>query len=193
MTIDARLAELGIELPAVPKPIGAYVLSVQTGNLLYTSGIGPQRDGQFPYLGQVGAELTIDDGRAAARLCMLNLLSLIRDAAGSLDRVARVVKVLGFVASAPGFGDQPLVTNGASELLLEVFGDRGRHARSAIGVNELPRHIAVEIEDDRRTPPPNLSRHIPRSPPRPCHGAVPFSLRRLVCAERRTFPQPALT
>lgn len=146
MTIDARLAELGIELPAVPKPIGAYVLSVQTGNLLYTSGIGPQRDGQFPYLGQVGAELTIDDGRAAARLCMLNLLSLIRDAAGSLDRVARVVKVLGFVASAPGFGDQPLVMNGASELLLEVFGDRGRHARSAIGVNELPRHIAVEIE-----------------------------------------------
>jgi enamine deaminase RidA (YjgF/YER057c/UK114 family) len=146
MTIDARLAELGIELPAVPKPIGAYVLSTQTGSLLYTSGIGPQRDGQFPYQGQVGAELTIEEGRAAARLCMLNLLSLIRDAAGSLDRVARVVKVLGFVASAPGFGDQPLVMNGASELLIEVFGDRGRHARSAIGVNELPRHIAVEIE-----------------------------------------------
>ena len=146
MTIDARLAELGIELPAVPQPIGAYVLSVQTGSLLYTSGIGPQRDGEFPYQGQVGAELTIDDGRAAARLCMLNLLSLIRDAAGGLDRVARVVKVLGFVASAPGFGDQPLVMNGASELLIEVFGARGRHARSAIGVNELPRHIAVEIE-----------------------------------------------
>ncbi len=146
MTIDARLAELGIELPAVPKPVGAYVLSVQTGNLLYTSGIGPQRDGQFPYQGHVGGELTIEEGRAAARLCMLNLLSLIRDAAGSLDRIARVVKVLGFVASAPDFGDQPLVMNGASELLIEVFGDRGRHARSAIGVNELPRHIPVEIE-----------------------------------------------
>jgi enamine deaminase RidA (YjgF/YER057c/UK114 family) len=146
MTVDDRLAELGIELPAVPKPIGAYVLSVQTGNLLYTSGIGPQRDGQFPYQGKVGAELSIEDGRAAARLCMLNLLSLIRDAVGSLDRVGRVVKVLGFVASAPGFNDQPLVMNGASELLQQVLGERGRHARSAIGVNELPRNIPVEIE-----------------------------------------------
>jgi enamine deaminase RidA (YjgF/YER057c/UK114 family) len=146
MTFDERLAELGIELPAVPKPIGAYVLSVQTGNLLYTSGIGPQRDGQFPYQGKVGAELSIEEGQAAARLCMLNLLSLIRDAVGSLDRVSRVVKVLGFVASAPGFNDQPLVMNGASELLQQVLGERGRHARSAIGVNELPRNIPVEIE-----------------------------------------------
>ncbi len=146
MTIDERLAELGIELPEAPRPIGAYVLAVQTGQLLYTSGIGPQLHGAFPYQGQVGKELTIEEGRAAARLCMLNLLSLLRDAAGGLDRVQRVVKVLGFVASAPGFGDQPLVMNGASELLLEVFGERGRHARSAIGVNELPRHIPVEIE-----------------------------------------------
>jgi enamine deaminase RidA (YjgF/YER057c/UK114 family) len=146
MTIDERLAELGIELPAVPKPIGAYVLSVQTGNLLYTSGIGPQRDGKFPYQGKVGAELTIEEGRSAARLCMLNLLSLIRDAVGNLDRVGRVVKVLGFVASASGFNDQPLVMNGASELLQQVLGERGRHARSAIGVNELPRNIPVEIE-----------------------------------------------
>ena len=146
MTIDQRLAELGIELPELPKPIGAYVLSVQTGQLLYTSGIGPQLRGAFPYQGHVGKELTIEEGRAAARLCMLNLLSLVREAAGSLDRVQRVVKVLGFVASAPGFGDQPLVMNGASELLQEVFGERGRHARSAIGVNELPGHIPVEIE-----------------------------------------------
>ncbi len=146
MTIDERLAELGIELPDAPKAVGKYVLSVQTGNLLYTSGIGPQRDGQFPYQGHLGAELTIEEGQAAARLCMLNLLSLIRDAVGSLDRVARVVKVLGFVASAPGFGQQPAVMNGASELLIEVFGERGRHARSAIGVNELPLNIAVEIE-----------------------------------------------
>jgi enamine deaminase RidA (YjgF/YER057c/UK114 family) len=146
MTIDEHLAELGIELPELPRPIGAYVLSVQTGNLLYTSGIGPQRQGQFPYLGKVGSDLSIDEGRAAARLVMLNLLSLIRQAAGSLDRVERVVKVLGFVASAPGFGDQPLVMNGASELLLEVLGERGRHARSAIGVNELPKNIPVEIE-----------------------------------------------
>jgi enamine deaminase RidA (YjgF/YER057c/UK114 family) len=146
MTINERLVELGIELPQLPRPMGAYVLAVQTGNLLYTSGIGPQRDGQFPYQGHVGAELSIEEGRAAARLCMLNLLSLIRDAAGSLDRVARVVKVLGFVASAPGFADQPQVMNGASELLQEVFGERGRHARAAIGVNELPSHIPVEIE-----------------------------------------------
>ncbi|MBK8049398.1 MAG: RidA family protein [Anaerolineales bacterium] len=146
MTIDERLAELGIELPEAPKAVGKYVLSVQTGNLLYTSGIGPQRDGQFPYQGHLGSELTIEEGQAAARLCMLNLLSLIRDAVGSLDRVARVVKVLGFVASAPGFGQQPSVMNGASQLLIDVFGERGRHARSAIGVNELPLNIAVEIE-----------------------------------------------
>ena len=146
MTIDERLIELGITLPDLPKPIGAYVLSVQTGNLLYTSGIGPQEHGQFPYQGRVGAELSLEEGQAAARLCMLNLLSLIRQAAGSLDRVARVVKVLGFVASAPGFGDQPRVMNGASELLLQVLGERGKHARSAIGVNELPGHIPVEIE-----------------------------------------------
>ncbi len=147
MTIDERLAELGIELPEVPQPIGAYVLYVQTGNLLYTSGIGPQEHGQFPYLGKVGpGGITLDEGRAAARLCMLNLLSLVRQGAGSLERVERVVKVLGFVASAPGFNDQPLVMNGASELLLQIFGERGRHARSAIGVNELPRHIPVEIE-----------------------------------------------
>jgi enamine deaminase RidA (YjgF/YER057c/UK114 family) len=146
ITVDERLAELGIELPELPRPVGVYVLSVQTGNLLYTSGMGPQRHGQFPYLGKVGSDLSIDEGRAAARLVMLNLLSLIRHAAGSLDRVERVVKVLGFVASAPGFGDQPLVMNGASELLLEIFGERGRHARSAIGVNELPKNIPVEIE-----------------------------------------------
>jgi enamine deaminase RidA (YjgF/YER057c/UK114 family) len=146
MTIDERLAELGIELPELPQPIGAYVLWVQTGNLLYTSGIGPQERGQFPYRGKVGAGMTVDEGRAAARLCMLNLLSLIKQGAGSLERVERVVKVLGFVASAPGFNDQPLVMNGASELLQQVFGERGRHARSAIGVNELPRDIAVEIE-----------------------------------------------
>jgi enamine deaminase RidA (YjgF/YER057c/UK114 family) len=146
MTIDERLAELNIQLPELPQPIGAYVLWVQTGNLLYTSGIGPQEHGQFPYQGKVGAGVTVDEGRAAARLCMLNLLSLIKQGAGSLDRVERVVKVLGFVASAPGFNDQPRVMNGASELLGQVFGERGRHARSAIGVNELPRDIPVEIE-----------------------------------------------
>jgi enamine deaminase RidA (YjgF/YER057c/UK114 family) len=146
MTIDERLTELGIELPELPQPIGAYVLWVQTGNLLYTSGIGPQERGQFPYRGKVGAGVTVDEGRAAARLCMLNLLSLIKQGAGSLERVERVVKVLGFVASAPGFNDQALVMNGASELLQQVFGERGRHARSAIGVNELPRDIPVEIE-----------------------------------------------
>src|SRR5450759_1063843 len=146
MTIDERLAELGIELPELPQPIGVYVLWVQTGNLLYTSGIGPQERGQFPYRGKVGAGVTVDEGRAAARLCMLNLLSLIKQGAGSLERVERVVKVLGFVASAPGFNDQPLVMNGASELLQQVFGERGRHARSAIGVNELPRAPPVEIE-----------------------------------------------
>ncbi len=146
MSAEQRVAELGIQLPELPKPIAAYVLWVQSGSLLYTSGMGPLSGGRFAYQGKVGAELSVDEGRDAARLCMLNLLSIVREALGTLDKVERVIKLLGFVASAPGFGQQPEVLNGASELLEAIWGEGGWHARSAIGVNELPRNIPVEIE-----------------------------------------------
>ena len=146
MSIEQRLRELNITLPDPPAPIAAYVPAVRSGNLLFTSGSGPWKDGAFKYTGKLGSDLSIEEGYDAARLVMLNLLSVLNAQLGSLDRVGRIVKVLGFVASAPGFNQQPQVMNGASELLEALFGARGKHARSAIGVNELPANIAVEIE-----------------------------------------------
>jgi len=136
----ARLAELGIELPEVPAPAGAYVPAVRTGNLVYTSG---QVD--LNSSGKVGAEVSEADAKAAARTCALNALAAV-DALVGLDSVVRVVKVVGFVASAPGFTGQPGVVNGASELLGDVFGAAGAHARSAVGVAELPLGVPVEVE-----------------------------------------------
>ena len=136
----ARLAELGIELPPEPKPGGVYVPAVRTGNLVYTSG---QVD--LSSSGKVGAEVSAADAKATARRCALNALAAV-DALVGLDSVVRVVKVVGFVASAPGFTDQPGVINGASELLGEVFGEAGAHARSAVGVAELPLGVPVEVE-----------------------------------------------
>jgi len=126
--------------------MAAYVRAVRSGNLLFVSGHGPMKDGVPQYVGKVGRDLGLDQGYAAARLTALNLLATIRAELGSLDRVARVVKVVGFVNSASGFSDQPKVINGASELFQEVFGEAGRHARSAVGVTELPMNIAVEVE-----------------------------------------------
>lgn len=146
MDFDNRARELGLELPAPVPAIGAYLKAVQSGNLLFLSGHGPHKDGEIQYRGKLGKDLTIEDGYAAARLTMLNCLSSIRVALGTLNRVRRVVKVLGFVNSAPGFTDQPKVIKGGSDLLIELFGENGRHARSAIGVAELPSDIAVEIE-----------------------------------------------
>jgi enamine deaminase RidA (YjgF/YER057c/UK114 family) len=136
----ARLAELGITLPEVPAPAGAYVPAVRTGTLVYTSGQVARE-----LSGKVGAEVSEADAKDAARSCALNALAAI-DALVGLDSVVRVVKVLGFVASAPGFTGQPGVINGASELLGEVFGDAGAHARSAVGVAELPLGVPVEVE-----------------------------------------------
>jgi enamine deaminase RidA (YjgF/YER057c/UK114 family) len=136
----ARLAELGITLPEVPPPAGAYVPAVRTGTLVYTSGQVARE-----LSGKVGAEVSEADAKDAARSCALNALAAI-DALVGLDSVVRVVKVLGFVASAPGFTGQPGVINGASELLGEVFGDAGAHARSAVGVAELPLGVPVEVE-----------------------------------------------
>lgn len=144
--IEERLKELGLELPELPLSQGVYIPFVRTGNLIFTAGQGCLRHGSFAYHGKVGKELTVDQGREAARITMLNLLSALKAAVGDLDKVERIVKVTGFVASATDFGQQPAVMNGASELLEEVFGERGKHARSAIGVNELFRNMPVEIE-----------------------------------------------
>jgi len=139
------LAELGIELPEVAKPLAAYVPAVRTGNLVYTSGQLPTRAGALPQEGKVGAEVSADDGKALARVSALNALAAVHALVG-IDSVVRVVKVVGFVASAPGFSGQPAVINGASELLGEVFGEAGVHARSAVGVSELPMNAPVEVE-----------------------------------------------
>lgn len=146
MKIEEKLKELGIELPEPPQPVAAYVPLVRTGNLLFTSGTGCFRGGKLVYVGKVGKELGLEQACDAARLTILNLLGTLRVAIGDLDKIARIVKVTGFVASAPDYGRQAEVMNGASELLERVFGEKGKHARSAIGVNELPRNMPVEIE-----------------------------------------------
>lgn len=144
--IAARLAELGLELPAVTKPVAAYVPAVVTGNLVFTAGQLPFVDGVLLATGKVGDAVTPEEAAALARRCALNALAAAAEAIGSLDRVTRVVKAVVFVNSAPGFTGQPGVANGGSELLGEVFGDAGRHARSAVGVSELPLDSPVELE-----------------------------------------------
>jgi len=144
--VAARLAELGLELPAVAAPAGAYVPAVVTGNLVFTAGQLPFVDGALPATGKVGAAVTAEEAAALARQAALNALAAAADAIGSLDRVTRVVKAVVFVNSAPGFTAQPTVANGGSQLLGEVFGDAGRHARSAVGVAELPLDSPVELE-----------------------------------------------
>jgi enamine deaminase RidA (YjgF/YER057c/UK114 family) len=148
MGAEARLKERHITLPPPPKPMANYVSSVRTGNLLFLSGHGPLRPEGTPSMsGKVGRDLTIEEGYQAAREVGLNLLATTRAALGSLDRVKRVVKVLGMVNSAEGFGDQPKVINGFSDLMVEVFGEAiGKHARSAVGMGGLPVNIPVEIE-----------------------------------------------
>jgi enamine deaminase RidA (YjgF/YER057c/UK114 family) len=145
VTVAARLAELGLELPAVAAPVAAYVPAVRTGDLVYTSGQLPFVAGQLAATGKVGDAVDPDTAKDLARTCALNALAAVDGLVG-LDAVVRVVKVVGFVASAPGFTGQPGVVNGASELLGDVFGDAGRHARSAVGVAELPLGAPVEVE-----------------------------------------------
>lgn len=140
-----RLAELGIELPDVVAPLAAYVPAVRTGNLVYSSGQLPIQGGELLATGKVGAEVSPEDAKALARVCALNALAAVHALVG-IDSVVKIVKVVGFVASAPGFGGQPGVINGASELFGEIFGEAGAHARSAVGVSELPRNTPVEVE-----------------------------------------------
>lgn len=145
MSASARLAELNITLPSPAAPLAAYVPAVRTGNLVYTSGQLPLIGGEVTHAGKVGAEVTPEEAKTAARTCALNALAAIHALVG-VDSVNRVVKVVGFVASAPGFNGQPGVVNGASEFLGEVFGEAGTHARSAVGVFELPLDVPVEVE-----------------------------------------------
>jgi enamine deaminase RidA (YjgF/YER057c/UK114 family) len=142
---SARLDELGIALPEVVAPLAAYVPAVRTGNLVYTSGQLPIANGELAATGKVGAEVSAEDAAHLARRCALNALAAVDSLVG-IDSVVKVVKVVGFVASAPGFTGQPGVINGASELFGEVFGEAGAHARSAVGVAELPRNAPVEVE-----------------------------------------------
>jgi len=141
-----RLAELGVELPPVTKPVAAYIPAVVTGNLVFTAGQLPFVNGTLAATGKFGAALAAEDGAALARICVLNALAAAESVIGSLDRVTRVVKVVAFVASTPDFTGQPGVANGASELLGQIFGDAGQHARSAVGVPVLPLDAPVEVE-----------------------------------------------
>jgi enamine deaminase RidA (YjgF/YER057c/UK114 family) len=143
---EARLEALGIELPPAPKPVASYVPAVRTGNLVFLAGQGPMAGGKPTVTGKVGAQLSEEEGYKAARATILVSLAALRAEIGSLDRVRRIVKLVGWVNSAPGFTRQPWVVNGASDLLIEVFGDAGRHARSSVAANELPLDIPVEIE-----------------------------------------------
>jgi enamine deaminase RidA (YjgF/YER057c/UK114 family) len=146
VSIEKHLTELGIILPEAPRPVAAYVPAVNSGNLLFVSGQLCLVNGELLYKGRVGKEVSLEQGYEAARIAAVNFLAIVKKELGSLDRVKRVVKVVGYVASDPDFYDQPKVINGASELLAEVFGDQGRHARSAVGVNSLPLNTPVEIE-----------------------------------------------
>jgi enamine deaminase RidA (YjgF/YER057c/UK114 family) len=146
VSIAGRLAELGIALPPPPKPVASYLPAVRSGSLLFISGQLPTENGRVLFPGKVPADLSIDDATAAARVAVQNALAVAQAELGSLDRVARVVRLTGHVASAPGFTAQPAVINGASDLLFQVFGERGRHSRAALGAAELPLGAPVEIE-----------------------------------------------
>ena len=141
-----RLAALGLALPPVTPPVAAYVPALRTGPYVYVSGQVPVTDGKLAGTGKVGAEVSTEDAARMARTCALNAIAAAASAAGGLEAIRRIVKVTGFVASAPGFGGQAQVINGASELLIEVFGEEGKHARSAVGVAELPLNAPVEVE-----------------------------------------------
>ncbi|MCS6286885.1 MAG: RidA family protein [Nitrospira sp.] len=146
MSFDAKLKALNIELPMAPKPVANYVPVVRVGDLLFLSGVLPSRDGQLILTGKLGQGITIEQGMEAAKVAALNALAIVRGEVGTLDKVKRIVKMVGHIASAPGFTDQPQVLNGASDLLVQIFGETGKHARVAVGAAELPRQAPVEIE-----------------------------------------------
>ena len=146
MSFDTRLRDLGVELPPPPKPVASYIPAVRSGNLLFLSGVLPFRDGRLTLTGKLGRDVTPDQGREASRTAVLNALAVARQELGALDQIKKVVRMVGHVASAEGFVEQPAVINGASDLLVEVFGEAGRHARVAVGAAELPLNSPVELE-----------------------------------------------
>jgi len=143
---EEKIKQMGFTIPEVVKPLAAYIPAMQVGNLVMTSGQVPISAGTVKYIGKVGKDLSEEEGKAAAKLCALNCLSAVKSVIGSLNRIKRVVKLTVFVSSAEGFTAQPKVANGASEFIGEIFGDAGKHVRSAVGVSELPLNSAVEIE-----------------------------------------------
>jgi enamine deaminase RidA (YjgF/YER057c/UK114 family) len=144
--IEGNLANLGLVLPAISKPVAAYVPAKQSGKLVFTAGQLPMVNGELISKGLLGQDIEIEDANKAARICTLNALAAIKGVIGDLDRIKQVVRVVGYVASVPTFTQQPAVVNGASELLIEIFGDSGKHARSAVGMAVLPMNASVEIE-----------------------------------------------
>jgi enamine deaminase RidA (YjgF/YER057c/UK114 family) len=144
--IEAKLRDMGHAIPELTPPVGNYVGAVRTGNLVFVSGHGPFRDGAWHYIGKLGRDMDADTAREAALLVALNMLASLKAEIGTLDRVNRIVRLFGMVNSAPDFDEQPRVIDGASNLLVELFGDKGRHSRSAIGMGALPFGISVEIE-----------------------------------------------
>ena len=146
MSFETRLTELGIALPSAPKPVATYIPAVRAGDLLFLSGTGPFKDGKIVFVGKLGKDLTVEQGYDAARLTLLNALAMARQEIGTLDRVVRIVRLTGHVASAEGFTKQPAVINGASDLLVQIFGEAGRHARLALGAAELPLNMCIELE-----------------------------------------------
>ncbi|MCH7773989.1 MAG: RidA family protein [Bacteroidetes bacterium] len=144
--VEEKIKELGFTLPETPKPLAAYIPAIRTGDYVYTSGQVPFADGELKYSGKIGFDLSIEEGQKAAELCALNGLSAIKSEIGDLNKIEQIVKVTVFVNSADGFTDQPKVANGASEFLGKIFGEAGKHVRSAVGVNELPVNSAVEVE-----------------------------------------------
>jgi enamine deaminase RidA (YjgF/YER057c/UK114 family) len=144
--IESTIVELGLTLPDVPKPVASYIPAKQTGNLVFTSGQLPMLNGELISKGLLGQDVEVDEANKAARICTLNALAAIKGVIGDLDRIKQIVRVVGYVASAPTFTQQPAVVNGASELLLEIFGENGKHARSAVGMAVLPLNASVEVE-----------------------------------------------
>ena len=146
MSPEEKLQELGIRLPDVPKPLGSYVPCVRAGQLIFLSGMLPLENGKLMRTGRVGGDITIDEAMEDARKTVINALAVLKVHTGSLDKIKRCVKITGYIASAPDFAEQPRVLNAASDLLSDIFGEAGRHARAAVGVNVLPLHSPVEIE-----------------------------------------------
>ena len=146
MSFESKLKALGVELPTPPRPVATYVPAVRVGELMFLSGVIPFRDGELALVGKLGKDLTVEQGYEAARIALLNALAIVRGELETLDRVRKVARMVGYVASAEGFVQQPAVINGASDLLVELFGEAGRHARIAIGAAELPLNAPVELE-----------------------------------------------